>query len=722
LDAEYHQKENIKRDSILTKKGYSRIGEFAYVTDGIHTSIDYCDNSNIRLFSATTPRENYFDLSRDVYISKKAHEANPRTALKEDDIIISTVGTIGNCAVVNKSVLPANSDRHVGIIRIKNDEFLPRFISTFLLTRYGRFQTLRESTGNVQLNLFLYKIRELKIPNLSHKFQSKIEELIVACDTKIGNSNDKYSQAENLLMTELGLENFNPSNGKISIKSLKESFLKTGRLDSEYYQPKYEIVEEKLNEIGVEKLENICSLINYGTVPTSPYVKNSNSVPYIKGMNLKNCFVDGELDEIENVENLQDKFFTKENDIIISQMGTVGDVGIVTKEQENYLFASFTIRARLNDDRFNPYFVGAYIQNVAKEYYLYRNIALASVRQNTDLPTIKNMPIPLVKKDIQDEIASYIWQSMEYSKKAKELLKISTKAVEIAIEKDEEMARNLLDRQTDRQTDIQTLVTYYKEQAIYYNRLSIFRLYEEIGLFNELKSVNYTVKNLKDTFAISGRLDSEYYQEKYDRLFKRIERFDCKKLKDIAVISRGALISDTLYDTGNINYIRGNNITSFTVDDECVKVDVNIGEYRSIEKGNIVFAIVGSVGQVALYNKNDKAIVSNNLGVIKLKKSLIDANYLTLALNTIVGKLQFEKFQTRTAQPKISIDDVKNIIIPIIEKEKQEKISRLLIESESLRNESKFILDKAVRAVEIAIEDGEDKANFFLQSNFNSPE
>ena len=58
----------------------------------------------------------------------------------------------------------------------------------------------------------------------------------------------------------------------------------------------------------------------------------------------------------------------------------------------------------------------------------------------------------------------------------------------------------------------------------------------------------------------------------------------------------------------------------------------------------------------------------------------------------------------------------KKIIIPIIEKEQQEKISGLLIESESLRNESKNVLDKAVRAVEIAIEDGEDKAISYLNS------
>ena len=58
----------------------------------------------------------------------------------------------------------------------------------------------------------------------------------------------------------------------------------------------------------------------------------------------------------------------------------------------------------------------------------------------------EKLPIPLLKQGVQDEIASYIKQSMEYSKKAKELLEISTKSVEIAIDKDEQAAHNFLEQ------------------------------------------------------------------------------------------------------------------------------------------------------------------------------------------------------------------------------------------------------------------------------------
>lgn len=453
FDSEYFKKEYLIDDIILHKYRIFKLGELSFITDGQHGYHEIDENSNIHMLTAKNAKTWFANLEGAEPLAKWVDDKNKRSSLQDKDIILSTRGTVGCCALVVQEILPANIDQDIARIKLETNDFKPEFLIAYLNSKFGYDWMIRNQTGMVQQGLSLEKVRTFPIPRIPLKFQQKIETMVQLAYQKLQQEKKLYSQAENLLLCELGLENFNPSNEKVSIKSLKESFLKTGRLDSEYYQPKYEVMEKKLDKIGVEKLESICSLINYGTVPTSPYVKNNNSVPYIKGMNLKNCFVVGELDEIENTDNLQDKFFTKENDIIISQMGTVGDVGIVTKEQENYLFASFTIRARLDDDRFNPFFVGAYIQNVAKEYYLYRNIAQASVRQNTDLPTIKNMPIPMVKKEVQDEIAGYIKQSMEYSKKAKELLKISTKSVEIAIDKDEQAAHNFLDRQTDRQTD-----------------------------------------------------------------------------------------------------------------------------------------------------------------------------------------------------------------------------------------------------------------------------
>ncbi len=230
-------------------------------------------------------------------------------------------------------------------------------------------------------------------------------------------------------------------NTNYTVKNFSESFAKTGRIDAEYYQAKYDEVEKIIKKNGFKLLKDVCSDINYGTVPTSPYTDDCTGVPYIKGLNLKNTeIVKDKLDYIKDNEHLSDKFYTKKGDIIISQMGTVGNVGVVLYE-ENWLFASFTIRARLkNFEEYNPYFVGLYIQNIAKEYYLYRNIAQASVRQNTDLPTIRNLYLPVVDMKKQEKIAVLLQQSFELKKKSKDLLEMAKQMVEMAIEKGEEQA------------------------------------------------------------------------------------------------------------------------------------------------------------------------------------------------------------------------------------------------------------------------------------------
>lgn len=448
IDAEYYSKYYLQCHSLLHNRSGLSIGEFAYVTDGIHTSIDFDENSNINLISAKSPKENYFDLSGNGHISYVQHHANPRTALQNGDIILSTVGTIGNCAVVDNTILPANSDRHVAIIRVK-ERYKPHYISTFLLSKYGRFQCNRFVTGNVQPNLFLDKIRNINIPYISELFQDKIDEIIVYALRRRENSKLVFQEAGQILRTELGMENFFPVDESSYTKSFAESFLNSGRLDAEYYQPKYEYFEKCVKANGYVLAKDICSDIHYGTVPTSPYTEDGSGVPYIKGMNVRNTFVDDlkSLDRITNTEELQEKYYTREGDIILSQMGTVADCGVITKEHENCLFASFTIRLRIKaTEAFLPLYVGLYIQLLAKPYYFNKNIAQASVRQNTDLPTVRNLFIPKLDLTKQRLIAEKIQESMDLQNESRRLFELARLAVEEAIEKDEETGLQCLDR------------------------------------------------------------------------------------------------------------------------------------------------------------------------------------------------------------------------------------------------------------------------------------
>ncbi len=245
----------------------------------------------------------------------------------------------------------------------------------------------------------------------------------------------------------------------------------------------------------------------------------------------------------------------------------------------------------------------------------------------------------------------------------------------------------------------------------------MFRLYEEIGLFDELKSVNYTVKNLKDTFMISGRLDSEYYQEKYDRLFCELSKNKTDKLSNLVKINKSIEPGSDNYQTEGIPFVRVQDLSKFGLSEPSVFLsEKKFKDTITPKKDTILLSKDGSVGIAYKMSEAENIITSSAILHLDVKDKNILPDYLTLVLNSIAVKMQAEQDAGGSIINHWKISEIENVIIPIIEKEKQEKISGLLIESERLRNESKFILDKAVRAVEIAIEDGEDKAISYLDS------
>ena len=437
LDSEYVLKFYLIADNTLDKTGSQRIGDFAYVTDGIHESIDFDESSDINLISAKAPKCNTFDLSRTGHISRMQDSVNLRTQLKENDIILSTVGTIGNCAVVNKRILPANADRHVGIIRITpQGQIKPRFLSTFILTKYGRSQTKRFTTGNVQPNLFIYKVKDIKVPILSVEFQDAIEQTILNSENLIYVSETIMQDSVNMLEEYLGIANCHFENSN-AVKSLSDSFKQSGRLDAEYYQPKYEeyekVVKNSSNGYAPIKDKFVCV--------TDKCKRNLSKYRYIEigDINVDN----GDYSyNIINADDLPDnaKIMTKAGDILVSTVRPNRGAVAILEENDLLVSGAFTVLRQISD-------YSSEILQVLLRSFIYRDWLL-KFNVGTSYPVIKdidvlNMPIPILDTDKQKEISDKVQQSFRLRREAKRLLDNAVKAVETAIETDEETALKL---------------------------------------------------------------------------------------------------------------------------------------------------------------------------------------------------------------------------------------------------------------------------------------
>ena len=198
IDAEFYKTEYQEAfQRVLSCQG-ERLAQLARITDGIHASPDVSENG-IRYISAKCVKDNEFVTDDCLSISISQHERSPRTQLHTGDVIITTVGTIGNVAVVDEDITPCNSDRHVGIIRVSNSETLsPYYLATFLNSKYGRFQSTREAAGNVQLNLYIRNIGHIIVPRLGGS-EIEIADLTKRAYSQRKASKELYIQAQQLL-------------------------------------------------------------------------------------------------------------------------------------------------------------------------------------------------------------------------------------------------------------------------------------------------------------------------------------------------------------------------------------------------------------------------------------------------------------------------------------------------------------------------------------------
>ena len=234
-DAEYFHPEYLRLSRILRAKGCVRLDSLAKITDGIHASPDVVEEGGVRYLSAKCVKDNEFSLWDALQISKEQDDANKRTRLRVDDVLITTVGTIGNAAVVSDDLLPTNADRHLGIVRMKPESGVdPYYLSTFLNSRFGRFQTLREATGNVQLNLFIEKMNALQVPVLP--MQEQVAKLTRRAYTTRRDAEGHFSDAEAMLLSKLGLDkpDLTPP---LFYEGNYRDVATAGRFDAEYYQP-----------------------------------------------------------------------------------------------------------------------------------------------------------------------------------------------------------------------------------------------------------------------------------------------------------------------------------------------------------------------------------------------------------------------------------------------------------------------------------------------------
>ncbi|NBI42766.1 restriction endonuclease subunit S [[Haemophilus] felis] len=256
---------------------------------------------------------------------------------------------------------------------------------------------------------------------------------------------------------------------------------------------------------------------------------------------------------------------------------------------------------------------------------------------------------------------------------------------------------------------------YKREQAKTTYLLAEALLLEKLGLQHfQVPEQAVNLKSFSASFGLSGRLDAEFYQVKYDNLMFHLTQSDNALLKDLVKIKKSIEPGSLAYDEEGLPFIRVSDYDKFQIStpakylsDKFCAENKNLLDSLKPEKGTILFSKDGTIGIAHLLTENLNAVTSSAILHLNVKDKRVLPEYLTLVLNSRAVQMQAERDVGGSIIPHWRIDEIENVVIPIIPIETQNQITQLIQQFNHLREESKQLLEKAKLAVELAIEKNE---------------
>lgn len=639
---------------------------------------------------------NYSFISHpDKYCSLLDIDAYHGLQLKKDDVLICR--TNGNPKFVGRSaIVPKDYDYAFAsyLFRIRpNRKYInSATLVAFLNSKYGRLEIEKYSMVGNQANFSPAKFREISIPVFSKDLNDKIEDITYRAFQKLEMSESLYSEAANNMLECLDLDDFTASSNSCNVKTLKESFIETGRLDAEYYQPKYDDILHHIQayKYGSKNLAEICDIKEENFTPkddtTYKYVELANIGKY---GNIIGC---SQL-KGEDLPSRARRIVSK-NDVVISSLeGSLDSCALVEEDYDGALCSTgfYVLKSSvLNSETLLVLFKSPLVKELMRKGCS-GTILTAIGRQE-----LERIPIPLIRQEIQEEIAQHVQSSISLRKESQQLLEHAKLTVEDAIQNGGGKIAS----------------EYYvlQEKSAMELHIAIYVLLHEVGIISndakvKVRNVVCSCKKLSDSFLASGRLDAEYYQPKYDLLFEKLKGFPTATIKEIATIQKSIEPGSDAYQEEGIPFIRVANLSKFGLSNSDVKLDTTqFADTIRPQKDTILLSKDGSVGIAYKMEETQDVITSSAILHLQLTTPNVLPDYLTLVLNSIVVKLQAERDAGGSIIQHWKSSEIEHVIIPILPMNEQQMIANKIKQSFKMREDAQDLLLQAKCIIETAIE------------------
>lgn len=203
--------------------------------------------------------------------------------LKDGDIVITKVGSPCYASVVHGINEVALSRTVLGVYKIKDID--PFYLTVYLRSKYGFEQLVRERELTIQYQLTLERVGRILLYKPNDKNLEKLlRDLFIKSQSFNREATEKYRNAEQILLSELGLLNWKPKHRLSFVKKYSDTD-SAGRIDAEYFQPMYEEIVKAVTSSKTYSALGDNVSIKKCTEPGSEAYQDSG-IPFLRVSNL----------------------------------------------------------------------------------------------------------------------------------------------------------------------------------------------------------------------------------------------------------------------------------------------------------------------------------------------------------------------------------------------------------------------------------------------------
>ena len=335
-------------------------------------------------------------------------------------------------------------NQRVALLRLKKQGNISsaEYLFAALSSKYCREHIERWAKGIRQRNVGYPAVLNMAIPILL-EIQNYITHTIQNSFSLLKVSKQIYTEAQTILLTELGLADWQPEHRLTFVKNFSDT-QDAERIDADYFQPKYDKIVNAIKDYagGWDTLGNLATLKKCVEVGSKEYL--DTGIPFVRVSNLSPFEITQEKYISEELYAELTEHQPKQGEILLSKDATPGIAYYLREASEKMIPAGGILRLKTKTDKIGNEYLTLVLNSVLIQQQVNRDVG-GSVILHWRPDQVEGTILPILHQDKQAEIEQKVSESFNLRKRAKDLLEHAKHAVEIAIEQDEQAAINWLE-------------------------------------------------------------------------------------------------------------------------------------------------------------------------------------------------------------------------------------------------------------------------------------